>query len=95
MGYSNIRTTKIINIGKMRGELSHTETVVEFSAQRVLGRFEHLIREYARSMARNACAKDYSCSPPLARPNVPKYPGFVLAVSKVAAVMNTPAIRIA
>ena len=82
-------------MGIMRGEQSHTATVVEFSVRRVLGKFKHLIREYARSVARIACAKDYSCSPPLARPNVPKYPGFVLAVSKVAAVMNTPAIKIA
>ena len=37
----------------------------------------------------------YSCSPPLARPSEPKYPGFFLAASKVATVMNTPAIRIA
>ena len=95
MQYSNIRIITIINIGIIRGELSHTATVVEFSVQHVLGRFKNLIREYDRSMARYACAKDYSCPPPLARPNVPKYPGFVLAVLKVAAVMNTPAIRIA
>ena len=95
MQYSNIRKTKIINNGIIRGGLSHTAAVVEFSVQRVLGRLKHLTREYDRSMARNACSKDYSCQLPLARPNVPKYPGFVLAVSKVAAVMNTPAIRIA
>ena len=79
----------------VRGKLSHTATMVEFSLRRVLERFKHYIRELARSMARNAYSKDYLCSPPLARPNVPKYPGFVLAVSKVAAVINTPAIRIA
>ena len=50
---SNILITKIINLGIMRGGPRNTAIVVEFSVQRVLGRFEHLIREYARSIVRN------------------------------------------
>ena len=53
MQCSNILITKIINLGIVRGGPRNTAIVVEFSVQRVLGRFEHLIREYARSMVRN------------------------------------------